>query len=389
MGRTSGPSGGAQTAGSAGRALGRTPDVAIVGGGIVGCAAAAFLAEAGARVQLFERGALAGAASGRNSGSIQHPFDPVLAELHVETLRQYRELEGFDMPEQPAGVLLLARQRAPLVPTVAQIAAGQPELEPALLDPHELKKLEPGLGRKIWACRLETGYPVQPAAATLGFAERARRAGAQLHEGRPAWPWVMGRSVRGVLAGGRHYAAGAVLVAAGPWAPEVIDPTRAWRPIVPVWGVVLDVTVEDPPRHVVEELGVEGVAGVGSSEQSSAPPVSIFSLVAANGAVSVGSTFLAEEPDAASWAGRLRRAGEPFVPALARARVESARACARPQSLDGRPLVGPAGGIDNLWIAAGHGPWGISTGPATARLAADALLGRAQPRVELLASRFG
>jgi D-hydroxyproline dehydrogenase subunit beta len=357
-----------------------------VGGGIVGCGAAAFLAEAGARVELFERGELAGAASGRNSGSIQHPFDPVLAELHFETLRHYRELEGFELPERPAGVLLLARERAPLVPTVARIAAGQPELEPALLDPQELRRIEPGLGRRIWGCRLETGYPVQ--AATLGFAERARRAGALLHEGRPAWPWVLGRSARGVLAGGRHFAAGAVLVAAGPWAPEVIDPTFAWRPIVPVWGVVVEVTVADPPRHVVEELGVEGVAGGGSGEEPTAPPASIFSLVAADGAVSVGSTFLAEEPDAAAWAGRLRRAGEEFVPALERARVERARACARPQSLDGRPLVGPAGGIERLWIAAGHGPWGISTGPATARLAADALLGQGEPAPELLASRF-
>ena len=202
----------------------------------MGCAAAAFLAEAGARVELFELDKLAGAASGRNSGAIQHPFDAVLAELHAETLGHYRELDGFDLPEQPAGVLLLSRGRAPLVPTVAEIASGQPELEPALLDPRELQRLEPRLGRKIWGCRLETGYPVRPAAATLGFAERARRAGARLHEGRPAWPWVIGRSVRGVLAGGHHFAAGAVLVAAGPWAPEVIDPTRAWRPIVPVWG---------------------------------------------------------------------------------------------------------------------------------------------------------
>jgi sarcosine oxidase subunit beta len=371
------------------RGLAPLPDVAIVGGGIVGCAAAAFLAEAGVNVALFEQGRLAGAASGRNSGSIQHPFDPVLAELHFETLRHYAELEGFDLPERPAGVLLLARERAPLVPTVAEIAAGQPELAPALLDPRELQRVEPRLGRKIWGCRLETGYPVQPAAATLGFAERARRAGAELHEGRSAWPWVMGRSVRGVLAGGRHFAAGSVLVAAGPWSPEVIDPTRAWRPIVPVWGVVVDVSVDDPPRHVIEELGVEGVAGVGPEEDPAVPPASIFSLVAANGSVSVGSTFLAREPDAASWAGRLRRAGEPFVPALKRARVESARACARPQSIDGRPLVGPAGGIDNLWIAAGHGPWGISTGPATARIAADALLGRADTPPELRASRFG
>ena len=178
------------------------PDVAIVGGGIVGCAAAAFLAEAGARVELFERDELAGAASGRNSGAIQHPFDPVLTELYRETLGHYRELEGFRLGEAPAGLLVVSRERAALAPEVAAIAAAHPELEAELLDPAELRRLEPGLARGLWGCRLETGYPVRPAAATLAFAARARRAGALLHERRAAWPWVSGGGVRGVLAGG-------------------------------------------------------------------------------------------------------------------------------------------------------------------------------------------
>ena len=54
------------------------PDVAIVGGGIVGCALAAFLAEDGARVRLYERAVLAAGASGRNSGLLQHPMDEPL-----------------------------------------------------------------------------------------------------------------------------------------------------------------------------------------------------------------------------------------------------------------------------------------------------------------------
>ena len=39
-------------------------DVAIIGGGIVGCAAAAFLSEAGARVELYERDEVGAWASG-------------------------------------------------------------------------------------------------------------------------------------------------------------------------------------------------------------------------------------------------------------------------------------------------------------------------------------
>ena len=321
-------------------------------------------------MELFERGDLAGAASGRNSGSIQHPFDGVLAELHAETLQHYRELEGFGLPERPAGVLMIARERAVLEPARAEIGRVWPELDPILLGGRELRKLEPGLGPNLCACRLATGYPVRPAAATLAFAARARRAGALLHEGEAARPWLSGGRMRGLIFRRERRPAGAVLVAAGPWTPEVIDPTGGWRPIVPVWGVVVEVALSDPPRHVLEEAGVEEVAAGGRA--------SLFSLVSADGAVSLGSTFLPEEPDPGAWAGQLCGAGEAFVPGLADAEVVRTRACARPQSLDGRPLVGTVGGIEGLWIVAGHGPWGMSAGPATGRLAADAMLGRAE-----------
>src|SRR5918994_5308425 len=45
-----------------------TADVAVVGGGITGCACALALAEAGKRVRLFEAREIAGGASGRNGG---------------------------------------------------------------------------------------------------------------------------------------------------------------------------------------------------------------------------------------------------------------------------------------------------------------------------------
>ena len=45
-----------------------TVDVAVVGGGITGCACALALADAGKRVRLFEAREIAGGASGRNGG---------------------------------------------------------------------------------------------------------------------------------------------------------------------------------------------------------------------------------------------------------------------------------------------------------------------------------
>jgi glycine/D-amino acid oxidase-like deaminating enzyme len=341
------------------------PDVAIIGGGIVGCSAAAFLAEAGASVELFERGELAGAASGRNSGVIQHPFDPVLAELHFETLELLRELEGFSLPAKAAGILMIEPTLEALAPVAAEIEQAVPALEPTLLDGDELSALEPALAPGLAACRLETGYPVRPAEVTLAYAARARRAGAALHERRAA-------SVAGV-----REMAGAVLVAAGPWTPALVDPGGAWRPIEPVWGVVAELALPQPPRHVVEEAGVERVHG--------GEPGAIFSLVSAGGVSSLGSTFLFGEPEPLDWTDPLLERGRRYLPALAGATVTHARACARPQSFDGRPLVGK---VDGVWVAAGHGPWGISTGPATGRLAADLVLGQAAPPAPLDAARF-
>ena len=356
------------------------PDVAIIGGGIVACAAALFLAEAGVNVEVYERDEVGAAASGRNSGSVQHPFDPVMAELHAETLGHYRELDGLELPEQPAGVLMLAGERAVLEPAADELARDAPELDARLLEPAEVQALEPVVGDGLWACRLETGYPVRPIAATRAFARRAYAAGVRFHEGERAWPWVTRDRARGVLSSGVRRPAGAVLVAAGPWTPELIDPTLAWQPIVPVWGVVAEVDLPKPPRHVLEEAGVE--------EVTAGSHASIFSLVAADGRVSVGSTFLADPPDPDAWAGRLRRGGRRFVPSLGRAQVTGARACPRPHSADGRPLLGEMPGHEGLWVAAGHGPWGISTGPGSARVAVEALLGRAEVPAPLSVARF-
>jgi sarcosine oxidase subunit beta len=323
-------------------------DVAVIGGGIVGCAAAAYLAEAGASVVLHERGEVASAASGRNSGVLQDPFDPALRPLFDASIGAYDELDGFDLPPV-AGVLMLAEDPAELAGE--RDALREDRLQATWLDEEALRGVEPGLGDGLVALRLETGRPVPPAAATRAFAERARRAGAEIRERSPA------------MAADAGARADAVLVCAGPWTPAVCGVPL---PIAPVWGVVAQVTLADPPRHVVEEAGVERIA----AEPEAVP--SVFSLVTAGGASALGSTFLPDAPDPAAVGPRLRERGARFVPALARAPIAAVRACARPQSADGRPFLGPVGGV---WIAAGHGPWGISLGPGSARLVVDALLG--------------
>jgi glycine/D-amino acid oxidase-like deaminating enzyme len=63
------------------------------------------------------------------------------------------------------------------------------------------------------------------------------------------------------------------------------------------------------------------------------------------------------------------------VPALAGTVVKAIRLCARPQSVDGRPFVGAVPEVEGLFVCAGHGPWGMSTGPASAALVVDLMTG--------------
>jgi D-hydroxyproline dehydrogenase subunit beta len=365
------------------------PDVAIIGGGIVGAATAAFLAGAGARVRLYEASAIAAAASGRNSGVIQHPFDPVLVRLYRESLELYRLLaadadRGFVLATEPAGLLSVGIDPAAAALQAAAWRSAYPDTRPSVVSGAALRELEPSLAPDIVACRLEIGFPVGPASATRAYATLAANRGAEVRIGTAVRIVRDGERTIGVEIDDRLEAADAVVVAAGPWTPSVIDPTGAWQPIRRVWGVVAQVSLETPPRHVLEEteIDIEPMEPEAASERAEPADADQlagkfgFSLVTAAGASALGSTFLHAEPDPPALLARLRERGARYVPAVATAQLVGVRSCARPVSADGRPLVGRVPGFVNAYVAAGHGPWGVSTGPATARMVADLVMNR-------------
>src|SRR5688500_18084162 len=204
-------------------------DVVVIGGGIVGTSAATFLAEAGARVLLVEREGLASAASGANSGVVQHPFDPILAALYRSTIDLYRQLSinstSFKLADQPAGILFVADGEDAAREEAAVVATAFPELLVDVLEDAALRKLEPSLAPGLWACRVDTGYPVWPGASTYAYASLAEERGVTIRMGRAAALRMEGDVITGVIVDGRHVSADKVLVAAGPWSPGVIDPS--------------------------------------------------------------------------------------------------------------------------------------------------------------------
>ena len=360
------------------------PDVVVIGGGIVGASASAFLAEAGASVVLVEQEKIGAAASGRNSGVVQHPFDPVLTALYLDSVELYRRLADesadFELPSKPAGLLLVSADVDGVRRLTADLTATVPHVQPSFVDGPALRALEPALAPDVAACRLAIGYPVAPGAAVRAYADLAAGRGARLALGDPAELLIDGDRVRGVRVGADIIEAATLVVTGGPWTPSILDPGGRWQPIVRSWGVIAELALPAAPRHVLEEAEID--AAIEPPPQGGEVDLSevAFSLVTAADRSALGSTFLAERPDPEGIVPALIERGSRFVPGLASVPIVGSRVCARPVSRDGRPLVGHVPWLRDAFVAAGHGPWGISTGPATGRLIADLVLGR-QPAI--------
>jgi D-lysine oxidase len=71
---------------------------------------------------------------------------------------------------------------------------------------------------------------------------------------------------------------------------------------------------------------------------------------------------------------RLMRQANQLFPLGPRADEATWMGC-RPCFPDSRPVIGPAPGLPDMWLAIGHAHWGLTLGPATGRLIAEMMAG--------------
>src|SRR6266567_3701156 len=101
---------------------GAAPDVVVIGGGAIGCSVAYYLARAGARVEVVERGAIGREASWASAGMLGSTAgaggDPLSAyysagaALFPEFAASIREETGIDIGYWRCGSLRLCRDAA-------------------------------------------------------------------------------------------------------------------------------------------------------------------------------------------------------------------------------------------------------------------------------------
>lgn len=374
-----------------------TADVVVVGGGVIGCATAAELAQAGADVMLLERAEIASGASGRNHGLIFYPQNETVGPLYRASHSMYRELSDtcaldLSLDQDPQGFLIVVNEEDEWIAAESEAKASSAGgIRTERLDARALREAEPGIGgRYLGGYRIEDGYRVDPSALTLALAFQARGAGAEVVTHTDVKQILVRRGrVTGVATDDGIVQAPIVVDAAGPWSSRLARTAGGDLPVAGARGWILLARPAGPVvRHLVESSGWHLLAGdlgppevtVGGYASGELPvpaDVGVIIQPSRSGHVLIGGSRLAalhEQPEGVEEPREIARRAVAMVPALADAPLVSAWSGIRPMSPDGYPLIGWLPGFEGFFVATAHGGQGVMLGGGTGRLARQMIL---------------
>jgi glycine oxidase len=354
-------------------------DVAVVGAGLIGLACAWRASQRGLSVVVIERGGadeLPAGASGVAAGMLAPVTEAEFGEEGLLRLNlasrelwpgfaaELEERTGRSCGYRESGALVVAADRDD-VEELRRLHGFQRSLglDAEWLPPRECRRLEPALSPRVGGGILapQDGH-VDPRAVAGALRVALEAVGTELRCGVEAQAVeAEGGQVTGVRTSAGSFAAGAVVVAAGPWS-AALAPEGAGPPVRPVKGQLLELRVRlgfpEPVNRIVRTPRC-------------------YLLSRGDGRVVLGATVEERGFDTAVTADgvyRLLEAAWEVVPEVAELELVRARAGLRPGSPDNAPLIGAGepGGI--VW-ATGHYRNGVLLTPITARAVADLLAG--------------
>jgi sarcosine oxidase subunit beta len=345
--------------------------VVIVGGGIIGCSIAYHLTEAGVRdVLLIERGTLAGGVTGICPGGIRQQFESEAdCRLAQRSVRFYERINDILEPEAPfyferSGYLFLAYSTETLNRyrrnVRMQNSLGIPS---RILDPSEIHDLLPRLtsdGLFGGSYCAEDGFLEDCHGVTNHFAERARRAGAELRREEVQSLTPEGGGWR-VTTDASQIETKQVVLAAGADSVSLAASTGIALPIAaerrrlaytaPCEGGIL------PPLVVAFERGFAGKQ-------------------LTNGVLYLGWLRETADVDDLTFIEQTMAAGSTVLPTLSEVPVRRVMGGIYDNTPDRRPLLGPVNGMDGLFLATGFSGHGFMIAPAVGEMVAASITGR-------------
>ena len=350
-----------------------SPDVIVVGGGVIGCSIAFHLAKAGVKVALLERGQIGMEASNAASGVLSSPLfkseDPYsrLTEESLNMLHQLapelREICGVDIELVQCGEIGLAmtdREATEYQTLMKQVEAQSGNAR--WLGQQEVHEYEPELAQSVLGGFLMPDVcRVNNQRLSEAFAKASMRFGADVRTSVEVTGLVRsGLTIAGVRLHDEEMYADNVIVAAGPWSKAVVEWVGGEVHVRPVRGVNLNL---QPVGRSIRSV-IHGANGL---------------LVPRNdGSIIAGVTIEEVGFDCRVTSGAIQDIlvnATTLIPSLRDATMNWALAGLRPGSPDDAPLLGPVPGWDGLHIATGHYRNGILLSAITGKLITDHITG--------------
>jgi len=358
-----------------------TADVVIVGGGCMGASVAYHLARHGVtNVVLVEREQMLGTGStGRNAGGVRHQFsNEANIRLSLESialLERFADEVGQPIDFHQDGYLFLLASDSS-VDTFRRNVALQRSLgvEVQWLDAGEAERLAPGLDAAgvAGATFCARDGIADPNGVTMGFVKAAQTAGVEVARDTEVTGVRVERGrIAGVDTSRGTIETRSVVNAAGPYA----------RQIGQMAGV--DVPVEPYRRHIF-------IAAAPAGEAAWRVPASRIMVIDFDTTFyfhreGAGLLFGMGDPDekptfdtTVQWdfLPQVIDVAVQRLPALADASISHAWAGLYEVTPDANPIIGPAPGVDGLFLINGFSGHGFQHSPAAGRILADVIAGR-------------
>ncbi len=345
------------------------PDVLIVGGGVIGCSIALKLANAGLRVTLVERATLGAEASRAAAGMLSPQAEArepgAFFNLCLQSKALYRNF--VDELESRIGINVGYRNEGTLMVSLPgdsenvaawadwQIAAGM-RLAKTSVD--DLRQLEPAVTEAATgAVSIPDDHQVDNRLLMDALAIAVRQAGVDVIEGREVRQLLVANNrITGIALTNEQINAGMVIVAAGSWSGNLLEPLGVRCTTIPALGQMLAVR-SSAFRYVLH------------SER-------VYLVPRQDNRILIGATVEYtgfEKRLTVRGIHTLLAAAIELVPELADSEIIESWAGLRPDSVDHLPILG-ASGIDGLLLATGHFRNGILLAPVTADLMAQLVL---------------
>lgn len=342
-------------------------EVTVIGGGIIGCSIAYYLAQANINVTLFEEQKIASQSTSAAAGMLgahseldeMNTFYSFARHSQLTYQQLHKEIQnncGINIEHKSGGILQLVyseQEKQALtallsLPTVTWYEAKDVfDLEPSIA-PHI-----------VGAAYIKDDVNVLPTSVCQGFAKSAQCLGAAIYEYTSVFDIQKQANTYSLYTTKGMFQSKYVVIANGVWSTSFFQKLGLSHTITPVKGECISVHTKTPTlTHTLFHN-------------------SSYIVPRNNGELVIGATMAKNDWSREPSVGGIEKViakAKTMLPNVEKMTLQSCWAGLRPETFDGKPFIGPHPEDDSLFFATGHYRNGILLAPATGQMIRDFIL---------------